>query len=774
MPVNVISTIKPKNQGTFPVVEDIDVLIKSSGARLSEVVATMATQEQITALQAAVAGKASQSDLNALSTTVAAKQNALTEAQLTAVNSGITSELVTQIGTNTTAIAGKASQADLTALETEVDSKADASDLTTATANLQSQIDAIVTPVTQDAEVQNARVGADGTTHASLKARIDSEINEFKTNVEQKVNAKELLDGYKYLEDSDFTVGYIRISDGVTTSDIRGIYTDYLPAGYVVDVSSSAVRVAKYSYSDDTDKTFIKGVESVTLPNTVPNSLLCRYLVYWADTGLYTDVTEGRARELLPLVSVKTTTLSDYKGSNPQIDNLYAEKAASATAFVSNRHISWRDDAVCDLLITDNIKLYIGKETLTLTPESLYALANASELVTLRSDNSIRGYDFALCYDMIDEEFEFRTQSYPSTHQGRYIVLFEHYYSSLTGGGLLASSTYSSRIHTLENPVEASIPSYFIDEAAATAASVEAAATEPCYAVIFLTDSHHNNTWNDLYDAWKYTGKNIQYLSTLYQFDAIIHGGDLVSGNISKASTIRLTNEMRNALATANDNLFILMGNHDDNSYKDKTTNYIDASERYGIMHRQSCTKVYTCPDDTASFYYDIPELGLRVICLNSIVGYGVDSNADAWGYSDDTLAWFSGTALDTDNQVAIFSHMCFSGEFNGYNLYPKNGVEMRGAVDAFVASGGTVVALFHGHNHWDNIGQVQDSNLIEVDTACSLCSETTPTVTGATVPTRNLDDVTADCFDCIVIKPASRTVNMIRFGAGDDRSFTY
>ena len=224
MAVVVIDTIKPKNQGTFPVVEAKDVKVDNTNKRLDTALDEKASQADVTALQTAVAGKASQADLTALQTevngkagyddlvaltlevekkatkaalaetdaAVAGKQAALTEAQLAACNSGITAQLVTQIGTNTTAIAGKADSADLATTNTAVAGKADASALATATANLQSQIDAIVTPATQDAEVQNARVDEDGFTFASLKARIDqdnynlkNEINTFKNDITQ-------------------------------------------------------------------------------------------------------------------------------------------------------------------------------------------------------------------------------------------------------------------------------------------------------------------------------------------------------------------------------------------------------------------------------------------------------------------------------------------------------------------------------------------------------------------------------------------------------------
>ena len=76
-----------------------------------------------------------------------------TTAQLDAMNSGINSTKVAQIETN----------------ETNILLKANTSDVNTATANLQAQIDELITPVTQDAEVQNARVGADGTSYQTLK-----------------------------------------------------------------------------------------------------------------------------------------------------------------------------------------------------------------------------------------------------------------------------------------------------------------------------------------------------------------------------------------------------------------------------------------------------------------------------------------------------------------------------------------------------------------------------------------------------------------------------
>lgn len=119
-----------------------------------------------------------------------AKQTALSSSQLSAVNSGIDAEKVAQIATNTsdisalqTGVASKASQASVAALGTAIEGKADAADIT----DLQQQINNIISPVTQEAEVQNARVGGDGSTYATLKARLDAESAEARGSFESLV-----------------------------------------------------------------------------------------------------------------------------------------------------------------------------------------------------------------------------------------------------------------------------------------------------------------------------------------------------------------------------------------------------------------------------------------------------------------------------------------------------------------------------------------------------------------------------------------------------------
>ena len=255
MSIEIIDILKPKNGLSFKLIEDIDIAV-SGYTSLADAVAHFATKEGV---------------ISAINLALSGKQDALTEQQLAAVNSGITAQLVTQIGTNTTAIAGKADAADLTALSAEVNTKADDSDI----ASLQAQIDNIVSGSTADSEVINARVDVDGTNHATLKARCDADDAKH-TTVEARLDkvAGDLIDygslitgkyisGYGVQTDlaNNNCSGFVEVEagkkvtiDGVNVSGSRAV------CGY----DKNQVYVVCFATNDSTKKTL-----TVEIPQTV-------------------------------------------------------------------------------------------------------------------------------------------------------------------------------------------------------------------------------------------------------------------------------------------------------------------------------------------------------------------------------------------------------------------------------------------------------------------------------------------------------------------------
>lgn len=155
-----------------------------------------------------------------------------TQAQLDAMNSGITAE---RLETD----------------ETNILSKANTSDVNTATANLQAQINNIVTPVTQDAEVENARIDMSGTSYTTLKERLD------KHDYLQRNTQDELRHQFEIVDDK-----YARATDGKIRDSSNLFVTGYIPLTYPVVVRSKLDNDAAGICFYSAGKNFISGYNS--------------------------------------------------------------------------------------------------------------------------------------------------------------------------------------------------------------------------------------------------------------------------------------------------------------------------------------------------------------------------------------------------------------------------------------------------------------------------------------------------------------------------------
>ena len=109
MSVNVIDTIKPKNGGSFPVVDAADVAV-SSGTRLDDALTAKANASDLAAANAQIANKANLSDISLLRTSIELKAN---QSSLDATN---------------VVVASKANQSSLDAVTVMLERKADKKD----------------------------------------------------------------------------------------------------------------------------------------------------------------------------------------------------------------------------------------------------------------------------------------------------------------------------------------------------------------------------------------------------------------------------------------------------------------------------------------------------------------------------------------------------------------------------------------------------------------------------------------------------------------------
>ena len=305
---------------------------------------------------------------------------------------------------------------------------------------------------------------------------------------------------------------------------------------------------------------------------------------------------------------------------------------------------------------------------------------------------------------------------------------------------------------------------------------------EKAYVFALVTDTH---TKYDGIDFWQDTYKNIKAVNDSYNFDAIFHLGDIVEGNFTKDETEQILSETRQDMLSISNMSFLLTGNHDDNHvyYNSHNNGLITDSDRYALLNRFNETRV--CRKQSNQYYYiDISD-DLRIICLDGMLGDGhLGNNGESWGYTDEQVEWMRSDALSTNRQVMVLSHMQLSSIYSsyyddGYMIY--NSDVMLDALSKFKESGGIVIGFFNGHTHADFMTQ-NSIGIHEVQTGTQNMNQSemfgqssySDGVYTPNVPIRKKDSISQDLWDVLIVKPLSKTVKIIRFGAGEDREFSY
>ena len=326
------------------------------------------------------------------------------------------------------------------------------------------------------------------------------------------------------------------------------------------------------------------------------------------------------------------------------------------------------------------------------------------------------------------------------------------------------------------------LPSYFSDEVIDCRDKLESYCTEKALVFALVTDSHiYNYSDKKSKGWWKDTIRNIKAVNSVYQLDALVHMGDMVNGSLPKAETIDLIRETRDDLRSVLEPNFILVGNHDDNSF---TSYPITEAEMYALFCRYNEKDVTNRPTNKLYWYKDYNSLGIRVVFLSSHLGDGLDGQtSETWGYPQDEVTWFINEALDTDKQILMLSHMPFTqGYISGNSNLPTNGNLMIQAVNTFIGNGGVVIGLINGHTHFDYIND--NGSFHEISQGGELNTTNTSDKTGTSIASfvpesaiqygRTERTLTQDLWNILVVRPTSRTCKLIRFGAGVDVTWTY
>lgn len=377
---------------------------------------------------------------------------------------------------------------------------------------------------------------------------------------------------------------------------------------------------------------------------------------------------------------------------------------------------------------------------------------------------------------------------------------------------------------------------YFWNGLKKTASKIMRLQNENTVTIPFITDTHYaTDTFiqEDLenYGRTENHIKNVAELSHMIPLDCIVGGGDFVDGGTTKDTNVLNMKKVVSLFGLASCPFFLAKGNHDDNSWGDGrqgrgTTarnkvnqNYmasdptskswhgnmsytIKPSEMYEIITRPSTIwAINENPNDkNMYFYYDIPDKKARVFLLNTNdIPYVFDTDGlvkyltiNVAGYRQAQLKWFAENlkSMPDDYTAVCFQHHQW-GQWYATNsaYYPYNWESVEGILKAAKEGSSftrkytgnadfasdisitfdtpkNIAFLAHGHHHTDRI--TTKYGITNVSTSCSVSRPKKDQ------RDRPLGELEEDLWDVFVLDTKKKHVDIVRYGAGSDRSFDY
>ncbi|EDT14111.1 phage tail spike protein [Clostridium perfringens] len=306
------------------------------------------------------------------------------------------------------------------------------------------------------------------------------------------------------------------------------------------------------------------------------------------------------------------------------------------------------------------------------------------------------------------------------------------------------------------------------------------------FSIPFVTDVHNAETTTY---KWLNSIKVIEEVNKRKNINYVLTGGDYINNHENKEEVINRLKNFKDRFEDKS-NVFITLGNHDDNS------NYKDFSKV--ITHAEMKELMFSDMQDVnfgngLYYYKDFHNYKIRLIVLNSedIPEYDIGMKYKGqWDYafSDEQLNWVAHTALNTEYKIIFCSHTPMLEGAEGFD-YPIRNVEaMLGIMKAYTLgesySGsnttgdfkynvsvnynkkGTIVCCLFGHVHADNI--VYRDNIAHISTTCSNCSYRY----GFSHIENATGTVNEIALDFLTV--GRKTGYLTRFGAGEDRTFSY
>ena len=337
-----------------------------------------------------------------------------------------------------------------------------------------------------------------------------------------------------------------------------------------------------------------------------------------------------------------------------------------------------------------------------------------------------------------------------------------------TGSARCQNSDFvSSILFDIYYKNDESIETYFENELTTTIASVKAEQTEPTLVFPLVTDIHYLSV-NSMFDKCI---KNLKAFCKKVKCDFLLSLGDNTDGDVASSTTVERNLYMLSRFNEIGIPYYHAVGNHDTNKYI--SNDALSSGQIFESYLSDIKDVQFDLTAGEKNFYKDFSNLGIRLVVLDA-------NHDDTYAYSSRTATWLTETALDTSYIVILAEHLSSISSQNWNASSPINHMAVTNALQSFVSGGGTLIQLC-GHSHADYYFTTPWLTVFSTcqkfestDTTTSQYQGITGYVGSIVSPARTEGTATEDSWSVVVVKPVSRSISFIRFGAGDDRTFTY
>lgn len=723
--------------------------------------------------------------------TIIASIRADLAAEITARQNAISTEASTRAAAVSAEAAARQS-ADNT-LQSNIN--AEASTRATQDASLQSQIDQLIAPsgeAPSAAEVENARIGSDGTVYPTLGDAIRTQNSLLKSHLGDIVSNNVL---------------YERVSATVTGT--RYAYVDIFTLTSVDVTKQYTLHVDNVTGAISPDYTYIRFLDSsdnllsqrgsgtavpVNLTVNVPTGTAKIVFRLYASAN---DPLQGAAVysgiKVYEGTSIVTVLNDDIKYSRLDEDEAEIESLKDVDAEQKNLSFAMELENVYSPLVFQSGALAEDHDSI---------VANATRAVTgyvrVKDGYAVRA-NTAILSDGVWIIFKYDlNKTYTGAYglasvADSYLIDFDGYIRiqigksgnpDLTSDNIRTATEnvtvlsigaqniaeYAEQLGDIISGSDA-IPSYWVDEFNADVAKLQVLDAQVGAngdSFVFVTDTHIES--NEMVSP-----RLISAILKRTSVDKVVHGGDIYTSSYTKSGAIAKMYTWFAQMYSAR-KYYQVRGNHEINDSIDGVSSdeYLTDSEYYGVCVKRSADYIVN-PDCHPYYYFDNEVQKIRYFVLDT----GSRTTTDVYTYFTAQLAWMENLidALDDSWGIVVLLHIMFTPKqyTDASALLPSDrGSLLISKLDSLYGRTGKpqIICVISGHVHRD-FSMVSSAGYpiiaTAADTGTEIATDGDPVNRDRTPGTTN-----EQLFDVCHINKTTRTISMTRIGAGADRSFTY